>query len=233
MAIVEYRTKGQIRDSLLIELQGMELSDDSILDKIFLEDQIDNMREVLINEEWRLKNLSDDYYQFIDCLEIQCSTAAECLISGITVSSEVEIFYIDAPQLVSKIGWNNIKYLGDDDFSNGIEFTRKSLNGFGTSHHGRWTGNKPVYTKVGSKIYLKNLPTVGMKFITMAGILFNPLTACNFDSTDAYPVPSHYKLELLVLKHLITSYNLPRDILDDARFQPLQNIRVDAGAQKE
>ena len=157
MTIVEYRTKEQIRDSLLIELQGMELSDDNILDKVFLEDQIDNMREVLINEEWRLGNLSQDYYQFIDCLEIQCASAAECLVSGITVSSEAEVFYIESPQLISKIGWNNIKYLGDDDFTNGIEFTRKSLNGFGNSHHARWSGKKPVYTKVGSKIYLKNL----------------------------------------------------------------------------
>lgn len=233
MTTVEYRTKEQIRDSLLIELHGMELSDDSLLDKIFLEDQIDNMREVLINEEWRLKNISEDYYQFIGCLEIQCAAAAECLMSGISISSENEIFYIEAPQLVSKIGWNNINYLGDDDITNGIGFTRKTLKGFGTSDHARWTGGKSVYTKVGGKIYLKNLPTRGMKFITMSAILFNPLTACDYDSTDPYPVPSHYKLELLVLKHLITSYNLPRDVLDDARFQPFQNIKTDAGTQQE
>jgi hypothetical protein len=135
--------------------------------------------------------------------------------------------------LISKIGWNNIKYLGDDDFTNGIGFTRKSLSGFGVSNHGRWTGEKPVYTKLGSKIYLKNLPTIGMKFITMGALLFNPLAACNFDSTNAYPVPSHYKLELFVLKHLITSYNLPRDVLDDARFQPFQNIKIDAGTEQK
>jgi len=225
--------KYKIRDNIILQLEGLKLTDDSLLDPEFIEDQMDIMRASLIREDFDNKKMSDEYYQIVDCLEVQCESASECTIDGITIESNEKFYYVNLPTLVTKIEWKNIKYLGTDKFGTRNNFVRKTLSGYIASAGNRYTGHNPLYTVVGEQAVLKNLPSLSPKFLTMVAILNDPLTACNYDAEDDYPVPSVNKLQLLVLKQVLSAYGLTRDHINDALREPMMTLGENVRTSKQ
>jgi hypothetical protein len=158
------------------------------------------------------------------CLEVECRKAS-CVINGQSVKSGTKEYYVELPKLVGGIGWADIKFLGLDDYK--TNFVRKNLLGFNTSDGDYWGRNNALFTIIGKEAKLKNLPTAGLRYVCLIGILDDPTTACTWDADIEYPLPNHLiaKLEIIVLKQILSTYNIKGDYRSDALpGNTLQNI---------
>lgn len=197
----------------------------------FIADKIHSIRESLIREEYDQRRYVDDkYYQFSNCIEVVC-VKNTCVLGGITITTPFTLWTATVGKLMSGIAFNDIKYLGTGDFSN--PFQRLPFESFALHEgSGIWTSDMPSYTLVGETALFKN---VDPKTRLLFGVLLmsNPIDACSYSVEQAYPVPSEYKLELLVKKDLLQTWNIPTDILNDARgtlpSQPQRNVQENNG----
>lgn len=188
-------------EELVVDLRHAIPLKDLVKQKEWIADKMDGIRETLIRQEYNQKGKLDDrYYQMIDCTQISC-LGRSCEINGQTVTATTDIYSGSLPGLVPGLMDKDIKFVSDA----GIQHTATRMNfkGFVKAKL-QYVDDPFCYSIIGSTIYLKNLPTDGLKFISMAGILTKPSTACNWKSTDLYPVPSAYKLKLLVKQDILS-----------------------------
>jgi hypothetical protein len=91
-------------------------------------------------------------------------------------------------------------------------------------NYSAWTGNKPYYTIVGTEFKVGNIPTTGLKYVCLIGILSNPLDGKCYTATenDPYPVPNHivHELELIAIKQLMSTLNVPPDVKNNSQENP-------------
>lgn len=196
------------------ELSGYIISDDNLFTDNYLIDKINGVREVLIAEQFREGGIDSQFYQSLCCLEVKCHNQG-CTLNGKFYKSGSTYFYVELPSLITKVGMKNIIYFGLDDFY--TEFTRMSFDGYMSSDGALWTNKKPLYTVIDGKAIMKNLPTPGLKYICINALLSNPISSCNYDDNEDYPVPDVYKLELLVKKDIMSMYGIVGDEINDAR----------------
>lgn len=209
------KTLQKIIDSIKLDLHIL-VDDDLLADADeFIADKIHAIRETLIREEYDQRRYVDDkYYQFTNCIEVECFKNT-CTIGGITITTPFILWKATLGKLMSGIAFNDIKYLGTGDFN--TPFDRLPFESFALNEgSGIWTSDLPCYTLVGEEALFKNLDE---KTRLLFGVLLlsNPVNACSYSDDKIYPVPSEYKLELLVKKDLLQTWNIPVDQLNDAR----------------
>jgi hypothetical protein len=216
------RPRYKMRDSIILMLSGLELTDDSVLDPEFVDDQLDIMRQTLIREAADAKKTLDDFYQLYPCLEVQCESASECEIQGIEFQSETKVLYVQLPDLIKDVGWSSIKYLGFEPMGPTDGFARKTFSGFIGQAGSRYTAQNKIYTVIGDRAFIKNIPE-DTRLLFGIFLLSSPVEACDYNEETNYPVPSEYKLEMLTIKHILAGLGMPRDKLNDAMEVAFKN----------
>lgn len=198
------------------ELEGLNITDDTLLDYDYLKDKFIAFHPTLVKEAYDQRLPLDGFYQSISCVEITCEKGS-CTIDGIVFPVNKAYFKAILPSLVKTIGSNSIRYFGVDGLSKGL--TRVSLDGYRLSDHARFTSSEAIYCLVGDTAIIKNLPTMGMSLATLVGILSDPTKACDWPVGDAqeFPTPSAAKIMYLVKRDILTSVGRP-DLVNDSQI---------------
>ena len=185
------KTYLEIAYDIIDQVKGQINSDDSRLEEGWVIGQMNDVRAVLIKQEIdQKKALGDYFYQQTCCLEVKCKEL-EC--DGI--KSGEKQWYVELPELIGGIEWNDIKYLGLNDFKSSFE--RTSLVGFNNYEGNIYVGGKPAYNVIGNYdgdgmiAVLKNLPSAGIKYLCLIGVLSEPSSQCDDSLDNIYPLPDH------------------------------------------
>ena len=214
-----------------------KLSDDTLLpDEEWILDKMNDVRANIIREVFtQTRKLDDMLYQQRDCIELECreivcvtdlpyrSERGESISDRDIKSGDIQ-YFIHLPELQGGIGWHNIKYLGLSDYKTGFE--RKSLIGFNNHEGALYTGREPAYTITdgiqsengGPEALVRNAPTAGVKFLGIIAIFSGPTTLCDTRLEDDYPLTDDLinRLELLVVRDILSTLGLPLDAYNDA-----------------
>jgi len=209
----------RIVESVKEKYTNFNIRDDLRVPDELIRDKVHDWRATLIRDEFRSTNIIDqNYYQKTCCIEITCE-AQSCTIGNYTVPSGTVIWSVELPALVTGVGWKDILYLGPDNML--TNFDRYSLSGLAGLQGNIWTGNEPAYTTIGNIAYFLNLPTSGSRFLCLVALVNNPTVVCDYDlDADIYPTPSDTKLEMLVLKDLLSVAGIRLDEAQDTRDNP-------------
>ena len=157
-------------------------------------------------------------YQIVDCLLIEEEVKA-CSLNGYEVKAEPR-YKVVLPTLVKDMAPDDIRYLGGSDLRSGG--TRMSISALQFNEYSKFTKMFFNYTIIDNIAYLTNHPhneNKEEKMLTGILLLDNPVTACNWNDNSNYPCPSDYRLEVLTIQHILSSYNIFPDEYNDAREQ--------------
>jgi hypothetical protein len=220
------KTKQQIIDSVLEKASAFHLNDDFPVDRDWLSDIIDDIREKMLNDyQLRFGYIEEAFYELDCCVSIDCATLAQCVVDGITFE-DGKVWKMDLSQYILTLGWDSIKSVfvmnedEPDNFAN-KQATRKSLMAFNTTDGLRHTKNNLFWTLIGGSGYLKNLNSKGQRKICIIGLKRKPGSACDETvSTDLYPVYDLHRLEFLAVQVIAQSMGMPTDRLNDAADIP-------------
>ena len=94
------------------ELEGLNITDDTLLDYDFIKDKVISWNNTLVTEAYTSKLPMDGYYQFLDCIEVECAKGS-CVLSGITFTRN-EVYYIAEFPPLNKVVKEPIRYFGRD-----------------------------------------------------------------------------------------------------------------------
>lgn len=189
-------------------------TDDSRLEPELIEDMVLDVRSSLIREFFRgTQYLEDSFYQIYDGIEIRSQKIE--LAAG--VREEFPELYCEIPVIQAEVGYKNIRYFGTTDGRH--NFTRVSMTGFISSDGRLFTSEDPIYTVNGTRIQLKNLPNLGMKYGRLIAVFYDPRKVPNFDREIDFPAPDSmiHKIELVCIKQLASTLGLSPDIVNDAQ----------------
>lgn len=211
-------------ESIMIDLR--EITDDSYLvgKEEYLYSKIEGIRETLIREEVKEhKSVDPAYYKAVDCIELTCA-GTSCVVNGVTVSDKKKLWRASISPLITKIGIDPISYAGNSDISS-KGFSKKSFSGFLNSEGNIHTGNEIFYTRIGQELIFKNIPDSCLgrqQFLTVIALWSSVRSLCGYDEDDPFPVPSEYKLHMLVKEDLFKSWAKHQDQKDDEHEDVLQ-----------
>lgn len=204
---------------LKVELEG--LYDPKWLNRKeeYLADKLEEMRITLIREEFKEKKYIDDaFYSIVDCLQLECLSKS-CVINGITFTANTDLYKITISPLINGVGWNDIKFISTIDMETRVY--RRSIDAF-IEYEPEYAKPQPMYTKLDSTTLLvKNLPYEGMQILSGGFLYESAASACNYKDTDHFPIPSPYKIKLLVKKDMLSTYPSPqKQTKDDSKENP-------------
>lgn len=226
------KTRAHI-DSIVEQCTGKVPSDDTRLEDLFVLHQMNTVRQVLIKEAFDSGVVDEGFYQLKCCIPIECD---RIICNGL--DSGEKIFFSNLPKLVEGIGWSNITYFGNVEFAKhrrGLhnKWDRYTFSGFLSVEYQEWSLNRPAYTIIGgykagsteidgTVALLKNLPNTGARSLCVNGIFANPEEGLCDEETVydiEYPIPGHlaYKLELIVIKQILSTEVTKGDESNDAR----------------
>jgi hypothetical protein len=215
------KTLNQYVDSLMISLK--QVTDESYLSgkEDWLKDKLKDIRATLAREEYKSTlHLNPDFFTKLD-LTIECDIKT-ATVGKTTITSSTKLARIELPTLLSNVG-NAIKYCGDDDIlSPGFNIVSLSL--FNSSDAAPYTSMKPLCARIGNYLYFKNLPK-GMVNATVIAALNDPTDDPNYKDTDAFPVPSGYKLELLAKQDIHNGWNIPLEVSHNENDDSIPNSK--------
>ena len=218
------KTLWQIRDSIMEAIHSYEITDDSNIEPDIIDDKIVDLRSTLINEEHKTGILDQGYYQAIDNLEVVFGNHTLVISDNITLVQAKKIGVVTIPGLNTRIGRKAISYLGVADYS--YNFDHKTVQGLLASAGGIYTKNRYQYAISGTKAFVKNYGLDGKRYVSVLAILDDPRMAPGFNfKTSDFPVSDPQKLELLVIKHFLSTLGYAPDKINDANVnlqQPQQ-----------
>lgn len=184
------------------------LTDEMIIDRCNV------IRELLIQQN--KKRLEEQFYSMTCCLDVECMNFS-CIVNGEEIISDVKLYKVELPDLITGVGNNNIKYFGKVGLSK--KFDRVPLDNFINNHASIWTGKNAMYTIIDNIAYLKNISS-GLNKMCLVGLIKDPVSLCDYNYAEtSYPVPQNYKLELLVVQDILASMGVYPDELNDTRHQ--------------
>lgn len=194
---------------------SFNITDDFSIDDEFIVSTMNDIRSTLIREEkTKIGYVPSEFYQINCCYEIEC-TEGKCEYNGISIGDGDFSYHVQLKSNVSGLGGSEISHVGNRNGT--VSFDILNINDFNSLDGRVWTKHAKVSSRVGDRLYLKNLPTKGMKYICLREILEDPTTGCNWnDNETEYPVPSVTKLVDMVLYRLMTSGRLPSDKVNNA-----------------
>lgn len=206
-------TLAEIRHSIIDQVSGRFPSDDSRLRFAFIEKLMADKRAVLLAEAMKGRiSLEDDWYTVVDCLEVKCGP-----VSCKGYSSSRTEHYVTMPSVFG--GRYGIRFFGTPAGHAFEEFPLFSFLAGNTRILGK---SQPVYTVIDDKAIIRNLP-YGLKMIRVIAILKEPhkddesISCLPAREDEEYPMPMQlvHKLELLVIKQLLSTLPIPPDIAND------------------
>lgn len=209
------KTLTRILHSVIEKYSQYKPTDDLDISEEFIIDKINDIRSTLIRDEYTTGKIDEKYYQRSCCWDIECYKQG-CTIAGEWIPAGTVIYGVELPALITDVDWNDILFLGSSDWQ---KFHRKTLEAWMSNENNPWTGNMPIYTVIGNMAYIKNKDVIGtgMKKVCGVFLLANPVESCDYNKDETiYPVPSEFKLELLVLKDILST-GYKGDILSDAQ----------------
>lgn len=204
-------TLAEITFSIRNQLQGQVVTDDHRLRIPFIHHHIRNVRSLLLDEEISAGiGLDPAFLQIIDCLEVKCDRVV-CNGRALPFATK----YVDMPSISSKVG--NPTYLGLVDGS--LAFERLSYTAWLNFTGGSFAFRRPAYALVDGMAILKYIPP-NTKWLRLVGALDDPINGgCMLlGENDTYPIPQRlvHKLELLVIKQLMSTLPIAGDPVNDA-----------------
>lgn len=214
-------TLAEIRDSLLSQLTGHIPSDDHRIRYGMLDKILRDKRSQVVNSQARNGlGVESAYYQIMDCLTIK-SGEIECDGEGTGFTFD----YVDLPDTESFQG--AIAYLGPIDGA--TPFQARSFNAFMRPVPERFCNQRPIYTIVSDRAYIRYQPA-GLEKLRLNAVLTDPATnSCilNFENT-IYPIPAHMVpvIETICLKQLLSTLPIAGDIKNDGADLSLPTGRV-------
>lgn len=184
----------------------------NITDEIII-NRVNVIRELLIQQN---KNkIQSMFYSEVCCIDVLCEEQG-CVINGETISSGEMLHYAELPELIAGLGGLELKYLGGAGFND--KFSEVSFDNL-FNQHSRYTKKIKQFSRVGNRAYFANLPK-GISKICLVGLVKNPISLCSFNKESTkYPVPQEYKLELLVVQDILSSYGIKPDELNNTRHE--------------
>lgn len=198
---------------LLEELNDYGITDDNVLDYEYIRDKILVANKSLFDRYVKEGGNLDGFYQEVNCLEFECKQH-QCTINGIIFKDDHFFLITDLPPLVKTIGYSSIRYLGIHGYQGDID--RVSLDMFLNMDGARWTKDVGVYTVIGDKAVLRNIPKM-MQTGLLIGILSDPTKACDWTDDNEFPTPSEFNLLLLVKKDITSLHPVAPDLISDAQ----------------
>jgi len=208
------KSKKEIVFSILEGLNSYNISDDSVFDEEHIGYQVDIARIALIKDEIKEGKLSDQYYQPTCCIEIQCEQDG-CEVVGMgTIKTGIITYYAELPGLIAFYDTHNIKYLGGQGWDD--NWYRVPFSTFVSGVVGQWSQGKTIYTIINGKVLFKNLPTAGVKFFCLLGLFETPETVCDYDAEKPYPVSDPLKIEIIVVKNILSRLGINYSERNDA-----------------
>lgn len=184
----------------------------NITDEIII-NRINVIRELLIQQN---KNkIQSMFYSEVCCIDVLCEEQ-ECEVNGELLSSGEMLHYAELPELISGLGGLELKYLGGAGFND--KFSEVSFDNL-FNQYGRYSKKIKQFSRVGNRAYFANLPK-GISKICLVGLVKDPISLCSYNKEKTiYPVPQEYKLELLVVQDILSSYGIKPDELNNTRHE--------------
>ena len=105
----------------------------------------------------------------------------------------------------------DVVYLGYNDFSR--SFIRKGIRNLKRRSKGVYKLPVPGYSIVGNTVFFDE----NINVFSLIGYFKDPREVNTYDENEAFPSVSEYKLELLSLQQLLTTKNIPFDIMNDGQ----------------
>lgn len=205
----------KIYDMLVDELQQYQPSDDFPIPRKLILDKIHDARAAIIRREYKdSKKIDPAYYQPICCVEVDCLPQG-CTFNGVFVASGETIWHAVLPALITDVDDLNLIYVGQDNYSR--PWSLMNFEAWMNVEGNIATGTLPAGTIVGSDLYLKNLPTQGIKFICIIALVYDPTSVCNWDDDKPYPAPDDMTIQMLVKKDINAVYPILPDNRQDSR----------------
>lgn len=199
--------------SIRNQIKGFFSTDDERIDIELIYKQIKDVRALLIKDEINtVKAVNNAFYQTISCLELKCRSI---ICDGI--DSEEKEYFVEIPVLADA-GTHTIKYFGSADKK--TSFNQRNYQGHLYGNASPWTGSCPCYTIIGGEALIGNVTSDELKYLTLVAILDDPLNGGCFTlgENDPFAIPQSvvHKLELIVIKQLLSVINIIPDIKSNA-----------------
>lgn len=213
------KTLAEIGYSIRNQVKGYYSTDDERIDIQLIYDKAWDVRSLLIKEDYRkFKKINDQDFTTECCLKVECD-----LIICDGYSSGEKEYYVTLPKIEGSLGYHGIKYFGTVDKK--TPFRRMNYQGYLYSDHEKYTGSVSSFTLVDDKAILKNLPTDGLKYVCLIGVLEDPRSVC--DEDKPFPIARHlvHKLELIVIQQLMSTLQIGPDENNNARDDSPQQLQ--------
>jgi hypothetical protein len=213
------------------ELEGMNITDDSLLNYQYLREKIIAMHPTLIKEAESQRLSLNGFYQVIPCIEVEC-LGHRCTVEGIPFEVDTMVYKANLPPLVKTIGRKNLRYFGIAGFGKDIQVL--SMEAFRSTDGARFTSREPVAMILGDTAILKNLPSQGFQRAVITAILADPTRACDWPADDCreFPTASIPRLLIAVKRDILSAIGRP-DLIHDAQIALGQGMKAEAPRQQE
>ena len=204
--------------SIIEFVSGFHVTDDNPLDEILVGKKMDDVRALLIKQEYEQKGTVNDlfYQQCKVRIEDQDRAKHDDPKEEKERKEDFEIkqFHIDFPELLPNIGWENIKFLGTEGFE--TKYNRRSADSFIYAEHRRYSSHNVDYTLIGpSRALVRNERIANDIFLL--GVFKSPLDVPGMTWDSMYPVPDPFKLEMIVKQDILAGMGIKSDEKNDAR----------------
>lgn len=218
------KTLWQIRDSIMEAIHSYEITDDRQIEDEMVEDKIVDLRSSIILAEALAGPLDPGYYQQMENLEVIYGDHTLEISSGVFAMKTRNMGYVMVPGLNTRIGRAAVSYFGLPDYS--YNFDHRNMQGLLTNRSAMYTSSRFVYAMSGDKVFVKNYGHEGKKYVSVLAVLEDPRKIKGYDyKTSWFPISDPQKLELLVIKHFLTTMGFAPDKMNDANVnlqQPQQ-----------
>ena len=210
-----------MRDSIMEALHSYEITDDRVMEGEIVEDKIVDIRNSLIADESNQGMLDNGYFQILENLEVVIHQNHLQLPGNIVVMHPTQMGEVTIPSLYTRIGRKAIKYFGLPDFTK--DFDYKEMTGFLSNRYAFFTSKNPIYTLANQIVLVRNYGLEGRRYVSAIAIIEDPRKVPGYVfETSPFPVADPQKLELLTIKHFMSTLGFPPDKINDANIN-LQN----------
>lgn len=190
------KTLNDIVDSVEYSLSNYQLNGDFRVTKEFIRDKVIDIRTAIVREiKNRNKSIPPAFYEE-RIFDVSPGPDKKFM------QEEIEAT-VTLSEIIHSLGFEAVMYFGVQGFKR--KFDQHSIEGLLTLKHDEYTGLRPAFAVLGNKAYIKNMPTAGMKKVSVLAVWANPL------EDKLFPMPRDYKIEVMVKKDILSSFGIRID----------------------
>ncbi len=202
------KTYRELIYSIIEFVSGFHVTDDNPYDEILIAKKVDDVRAMLIQQEWTAnKKVNDLFYQQMD---------VKIDNEGIDPEEEIDVrqFFVTFNELLPNVAWANIKYLGKKNMRE--KYNRRSIDEFSFAEYRRWSSPQVDYTVIGPDRALVRNEKLATDIILIA-LFKSPMDVPGNSWDSMYPVPDPFRLEMIVKQDILAGLGIKADEKNDAR----------------